>query len=451
MTSSENARPSSVLKKVFSLIRFGSKDRHLLDVFRDTGLGFILRVGGAGLAFGANWFLARNLGPSGVGVYYLAFTTITIVAVFCRLGLNETCVRYAAPAAVSGDWRTVAGVHRTARRLVFNASLVMTIVLIALAPYISKYFFHETVLINTLRFMAFALIPFSLLNIDSAMLQSVRRVPASTFFRAAAIPGSFFLLLAGAAYFQLSPMAAAGCYSVATLLVFFGGAIFWKAAVPQADIQGASFNSRSLLRTGLRIMGVNSLSLVMTWIDTVCIGIWHPSAEVGVYGIAVRIALLTSFVVSAASAAVGPKYAAFNAEKNIAALRSLTQRSSLAMLFVVLPVSGFLVCFPSFVLGLFGKDFKSASTVLVILTIGQFVSVVTGTLGHLLMMTGNEKDLRNIIATTAIMNVVLNVILVPNYGIKGAAISTSISLVSMSLLCVWGVKRRLDIWSVPKW
>lgn len=426
-------------------------DTHLWDVFRDTSLGFILRIAGAGLAFGANWLLARQLGASGVGVYYLAFTTITVAAVLSRLGLSETCVRFAAPAVAQGDWGAVFGVRHAAWRLVLIASLTITTVIMVSAPLVSRYVFHTPDLTNTLRVIVIALVPFSLLNIDGAMLQSTRHVPASTFIRATAIPGAFFILLLVSGLFVRSPAIAAACYMSAVVIVFIGGVVFWTSTTKAVYRSASYFNNNRLLTTGLRIMGVNSISLVMTWVDTVCVGIWQSSKEVGLYGIAMRVALLTSFIVAAVNSAVGPKFAEFGAQKNTAALRVLTQRTSLGMLIVVLPVSIILVAFPKFVLGLFGPDFTGAATVLIILTIGQFVSVVTGALGHLLMMTGNERLLRNVLAVSAILNLILNVILVPIYGIVGAAVSTAISLITMSLLCVVFVRKKLTIWSVPKW
>lgn len=427
------------------------QDVHLRDVLKDTSYGFLLRVGGGGLAFGGNWLLARLLGPSGVGIYYLAFTTITIAAVLSRLGLNETCVRYASPAFAAGDWATVAGVRRTASWLVLAASAAITIILLIAAPAISEYVFHQPSLTDTLRVMVLALVPFALLNINSAMLQSTKHVPAATVVQAAAIPGTFFVLLALAGILTVTPLIAAACYTLATIAVLAGGNFYWKRTVQRVSSAVKRYDSKILLRTGLRIVGVNSISLVMTWTDTVCLGIWWPSAEVGMYGIAIRTALLTSLVVSAVNSAVGPKFAELHAQRNTSALKMLTQRTSLGMALIVLPVTAVLLIFPKFVLGLFGHDFAAGYVVLMILAAGQFVSVVTGALGHLMMMSGNEKSLRDIIAISAILNVILNVILVPSLGMIGAAIATTISLITMSLMCVASVKKRLGIWSVPKW
>ena len=427
------------------------RDIHLRDVFRDTSYGFLVRVGGGGLAFGANWLLARLLGPSGVGIYYLAFTTITIAAVLSRLGLSETCVRYASPAVAAGEWAIVAGVRRTALLLVLAASSAVCVILLIAAPAISLYLFHQPALINTLRVIAFALIPFALLNIDAAMLQATGHVTAATVVQAAAIPGALFILLALMGISYATPTLAAGCYTLAVIIVFFGGNVFWRCAVRNAVIIVKRYESRRLLRTGLRIMGVNSISLVMAWTDTICLGIWWPSADVGRYGIAVRVALLTTIVISAVNSAAGPKFAELSAQNNVTALRKLTQRTSLGMTIVALPILVVLLVFPRFILGLFGSGFAGASVVLMILAGGQFIEVVTGAVGHLLMMSGHERSLRNILAISAVLNLTLNFIMVPLFGMIGAAVATAISLSLMNLMCIASVKKKLGIWPLPKW
>lgn len=431
--------------------RLATLDVHLRDVFRDTSYGFLLRVGGGGLAFGANWLLARLLGPSGVGIYYLAFTTITIAAVLSRLGLNETCVRYASPAFAAGDWATVVGVRRTASLLVLAAATVITVILLIAAPAISLYVFHQPELTNTLRVMVVALVPFAWLNIDASMLQSTGHVPAATVVQAVAVPGVFFLLLVLTSLLHAAPVVAAGCYTSATIIVFIVGRWVWRSSVTSSLLAATRYSSLRLLKTGLSIMGVNSISLIMSWTDTVCLGIWSSSSEVGRYNIAVRVALLTSLVVYAVCSAIGPKFAALYGQQNFAALRTLTQRTCLILLAIGLPMLIVLLVIPKIILGLFGNGFSDAYAALMILASAQFILVVVGAVGHLLIMTGHEATLRNILGVSALINVVLNVILVPRFGAVGAATATAISLTLMNILSVALAKKRLGIWAVPKW
>ena len=84
-----------------------------------------------------------------------------------------------------------------------------------------------------------------------------------------------------------------------------------------------------------------------------------------------------------------------------------------------------------------------------ILAIGQFVNVATGSVEYLLMMSGYEELFRNNSTCVAIVNIILCLILIPLFGIIGAAISTAISFAAANLIAMMLVWWRLNIWTVP--
>ena len=94
-------------------------------------------------------------------------------------------------------------------------------------------------------------------------------------------------------------------------------------------------------------------------------------------------------------------------------------------------------------MGLFGEQYKQGANLLRILVIGQFINVITGSVGFLLNMTGFEKDMRNIVFLSGAIALLLNFILIPIYGVTGAAIATSIAIALQSLFAVYMVRRRL--------
>ena len=108
-----------------------------------------------------------------------------------------------------------------------------------------------------------------------------------------------------------------------------------------------------------------------------------------------------------------------------------------------LPITLFIWFFPGFIMSMFGKDFTEGIWLLRILALGQFVSVISGSVSYLLIMSGHEKDMKNIRIINAILAVVLALILNPIYGAVGSAISTAIAIASTNLMGVGLVKKRL--------
>src|SRR5262249_5482394 len=110
---------------------------------------------------------------------------------------------------------------------------------------------------------------------------------------------------------------------------------------------------------------------------------------------------------------------------------------------VALPITLVMWFFPAFVMSLFGKDFAEGIWLLRILAIGQFINVSTGSVGALLIMSGHEKDMKNIRIFNGILTVVLAFLLTPFFGAIGSAISSAIAMASFNLMGVGQVKKRL--------
>ena len=80
-------------------------------------------------------------------------------------------------------------------------------------------------------------------------------------------------------------------------------------------------------------------------------------------------------------------------------------------------------------LAIFGADFEVADTALVILAVGQLVALASGPVGAVLVMTGRERLQRDAAAAAVAVNLVGNLVLVPTYGMVGAASATAVALI----------------------
>jgi len=125
------------------------------------------------------------------------------------------------------------------------------------------------------------------------------------------------------------------------------------------------------------------------------------------------------------------------------------KHSTLLMFLTSLPVLIAILVFPSFLLGIFGEDFTAGKTALLILAFGQFFSTISGSVINILNMSNRQKTARNIIAICTFINVVLNLILIPIYGINGAAIATATSTILWNLASVLAIYRIFGFVTYP--
>jgi len=105
------------------------------------------------------------------------------------------------------------------------------------------------------------------------------------------------------------------------------------------------------------------------------------------------------------------------------------------MLLSSLPIGGVLLLFGGQALQVvFGQPYRSAYPALAILCGGQLFHAATGAPGLFLNMTGHEGDTAIAVAVTAVLNVLLNLLLIPQFGIAGAATATAVSLSGLKIL-----------------
>ena len=121
------------------------------------------------------------------------------------------------------------------------------------------------------------------------------------------------------------------------------------------------------------------------------------------------------------------------------------------MLLISIPITTFILLVPELIMSIFGPEFTRGATVLQIICLGQVINVLAGSVGLLLSMSGHERDLRTVTLISGPIALVLPFILIPTYGINGAAYSTAISMITQNLIAAFLVKRRLGFNTLIFW
>ncbi|UCC84110.1 MAG: flippase [Gemmatimonadota bacterium] len=419
-------------------------DAHFRELLQGASVAFVLKALAAGLTFGFNVLVGRTLGADGAGLYFLSLTVVTIATVFGRVGLDNAVLRHIATGAATSDWHSVQGVRRKALTLAFGASVVAGVATFLLAPWLSESLFSKPELTRPVRWMTLAVVPMVFVILQAEMLKGLKRIFASQLVHGVLVPGLALLglYLLGTKYGVRGPIWA---YTGAAVVSALVGLFFWWRSTPPFRIGGGHFPTRRLLDSSIPLFLVASTDLIMAWVGIFALGVWGTKADVGVFSMASRTALLISLVLIAVNTIAAPKFAALYGKSDMEALESTAVRSTWLMLAFASPVLILFLLIPGWVMGLFGPEFVVGAVPLMILALGQFVNVATGSVAYLLMMSGHERLVRNNVAAAAILNVILTVILVPIAGIVGAAIATAVSLAAKNLIAAYLVRSRLKV------
>jgi O-antigen/teichoic acid export membrane protein len=203
---------------------------------------------------------------------------------------------------------------------------------------------------------------------------------------------------------------------------------------PRTEKPKYKFELKSILNITLPMMLTNSLFLIMSWMDILMLSAFKTQSDVGIYNTALKIAACISITLVAISSIAAPKIAELYGRNDTKGFRRFVKQTSFLNFSISLPIFLFIILFPGFLLGIFGQEFTAGTSTLIILAVGQVFGAFSGATIHILNMTGYEKLSRNILLSTATINLILNYILVPRYGMTGAAIATSISTILWNIL-----------------
>lgn len=401
------------------------------------GLGSIgLKVANLVLVLALSIVLARALEPSGYGLYATAMAVVTLLGVPAQLGLQNLLVREVAAYQLHERWPLLKGVLRFG----FFVVAGMTLVIIA-GTGIVAWLFGDRFDEEQIRTMLWglAVLPFFALGgLRGAALRGLRRVTQGQLPEFLLVPGLMLLFIGG--YLLLSgpitPSTAMALRAASSLIAFGVGSWLLAQALPAANrIVSARYETKRWLKSTMPLSFSAGVQVLHSQTGIIVLGAVRTSEEVGLFRVAVQGAALVAFTLSAVALVIGPHIARLYSANDRGRLQRLMTSSSRLMLLSSLPIAGVLLMFGGEALQvLFGEPYRSAYPALAILCVGQIFHAATGAPGLFLNMTGHEGDTAIAVAVTAVLNVVLNLLLIPQYGIAGAAIATAVSLSGLKIL-----------------
>lgn len=442
--------------------RFGkiySMARHLLSesfaIFKlekSAVTVYGLRVAGAFLTFVLQIFLARWIGQYEYGIFALVWSCIIIFGEFLSFGFYNLIQRLIPQYQVSKQPNLLRGaVWGAARMIVLCSTAIAIICALAIYAFYSaqtlpeKYAF--ALIIGALSLPAFALADY-ISGINRSFGLMVRAFSPAAIFRPIAIIG----LLAGtvALGYSASAITAISCATIAVWLTLFVSIFTARTALPKETYSGPrEYNLRPWIIAALPMMMISSLELLLFNVDVLMISYYLPPDQTGIYFAATKIMALVAFLNFAVGSAYTNSYAKLHAEgtkDNLAAIirrsASLTFYPSALMILVIL-------FFRNEILSLFGAGFESAEMVIFPLALGLLCRAFVGPGERVLMMTGHQHICAKIYLSTVIIDIILNLILIPPFGIIGAAIATATAFAVMAVLLHFAVRKHLSINASP--
>lgn len=395
-------------------------------------LAISVRVAGALSAFVVTFFVARKLSADQAGLYFLCFSVVTVLSGFARMGLDNTVVRFCGIGEEQGK-----SVVLFSFIVVFAVSLFLSSSLYACSDLVASNVFGKAELASVLRSMAPGLIGLSLLTLSAMAMQGFRYIVNSIFTLSI-----FSNVIIVVVLICFSPGSAQGlgmAYSFVVLLVA-AYSITWVFKKVPASTEKLSY--RAIFASSTPLWLENSMTQLVQWSGQFVAGIFVSSSELAMLAVAQRVSMLGSFVLVAVNLVVAPRIARCAAGGDLKEVERVTKLSIVMVLAMASPLVLVLMLFPQQVLSLFGAEYASGAVVLRILVIGQIVNAATGSVAYVLMMSGNERDMRNITFISGLLAISSALFLTPLFSVQGSAVATALAVSVQNLLAVYFVYKR---------
>jgi O-antigen/teichoic acid export membrane protein len=207
------------------------------------------------------------------------------------------------------------------------------------------------------------------------------------------------------------------------------------------------YETKRWIKSAISLAFIGGMQVIMAQTDIVMLKILKGPKWVGIYSVANRAATLVPFILVAVNQAFAPVVAELVASGRKEKLQKEVTYTARMVFAFSLPVALGFIFFGKFFLSLYGSEFIRGYTPLVILCLAQLVNAGAGSVGMLLAMAHYEREITIGIGVATVVNVFLNTLLIPKWGIEGAAVATGSSIIIWNFLLAWYVWKRLGIYS----
>jgi O-antigen/teichoic acid export membrane protein len=444
------------IKPLWASVANNSQNSLKNRLLKSAAGSFGLQIAASGLAFAISIMFARLLGSQGLGTYAYATTWANLLAIPATLGIDNLLVREIAIYQTRSRWGLMGGMLRWSNRLVLVTATVLAFIAAGIAWGLKG---SSEPTLTTAIFLALVTLPIAALrNLRLAAMKGLHRIVLGQMPEMLFSPLLLIILTAGLYLLLPQYFSVEGILIIKIVVVivtFVIGAVWlMRSLPPEAKNVAPQYQTEQWIRSALPFMFLGTIQLINSRIDILMLGAIDGVKAVGIYAVIAGITQLVTFIHYSANSVLAPNIASLYAEGRIEQLQRMISKSIGLVFIVAAIISSILIASSYWVLLIFGAEFTPGQTAMNILIVGQLFNAMTGPVGLLLNMTGHERSTAVIVACSALLNIVLNTLLIPEWGVNGAALATTISIIVVNILYILLIKRKLNIsfmiWDIVK-
>ncbi|MCJ7479051.1 MAG: flippase [Candidatus Nanohaloarchaeota archaeon QJJ-7] len=374
--------------------------------------------------------LARFLGPGSYGVFVQGLALVQAAAILSLFGLHMSLPRFISYYKGKKERRLIGETAGTALSIVIPSAIVVSSVLYLSSRWISATVFSEPALVQPLQIFALSVLPLSLFYLAVGFIRGRQNARYKVYLDDLLFPGVELVLVLVFFGLGYGVEGAISAYLISVSAVVI--ASYWLyRKLADGGFKVSKKTARKLLFFSWPLFILSILTMASKWIDVLMMGWLKESVQVGVYEVAFAVAGVLPLFLSSLKYMFLPVISELYGKGDLGEILELYRTSTRWIFTLVLPLFAGMLIFPSEILNvLFGQSYTAGALALAILSIGYFFHVAVGPAGNILLASGKTRLLLFGMLVLTVVDVVLNLFLIPRYGMVGAAIAMTSGLLA---------------------
>lgn len=388
--------------------------------------------------------LGKTLGPAGLGLYTLLFTIYLFGMQFAAFGYGAALTKYIA----EYEDNTSKIKEYVSSGLIGSiiSGLTMGVILYLFSTFISIDFFHIPEMVTPLRITALC---FPFIAIQKAVTGTLNGLRKMNYFAMINILQNISVLLISTFCVLTMKMGVIGAvfgFVVPTILIGTVSLLNIRKlfSLPSIIVLWDILKEISLF--GFYIVLGNSIGMINTQIDSLLIGRFMSETDVGYYATAIIITQSMTLIPAAVQAVTNPAISIYYGKKEYSKIKQLIRNTTLKVFAIEFILLVLLIAFGKYIIViLFSEEFTPSYVPMLILSIGYLIYSAWTSVGTLFSSIGKANISFKLNGVCALLNTILNLLLIPKLGILGAASATTFSLILTCMINFYFTKKYISV------
>ncbi len=408
------------------------------------------------LGFVSTWIFAKLLGVEQYGVYTYLLSWLAVLGTLAAMGTETYMVKTTAALRTAKQNGLLKGAGIFSILVVVGVSmLIILFTWFVLHHWHKLWFYNPNSLMANLqnRYLLVIILwslPFiALARVLEGMLRGAKFVISSQLPEMLVKPILLLILIAITYFLNSRSLDITGTIILQIISVVLVAiayfALFLKKFPADLILAKPQYEPAIWTKGMFSFLSVSILSIINVRADLLLLGSLANAADVGIYNIAARLADIPKTILIAANLVMAPMVAEMYAKQDMQRLQKLLTLSVRLITISGIPIVLAYTFFGHPILSIWGTAFEQGYFALVCLGMAQLFNLAMGSVGMVLMMSGHERWVSSGLALGTGVNILLNILLIPAYGLNGAAIASFATTVVWNVFLAGVVLNKLKI------